>query len=64
MALRNLIRLYKLTLRPKKNLKLEYGENSWALITGASDGIGKGFAIELAKQNFNLILIARNSEKL
>jgi len=47
-------------LRSKKNLKLEYGENSWALITGASDGIGKGFAIELAKQDFNLILIARN----
>lgn len=41
-----------------------YGENSYALITGGSDGIGKAFAFVLAENHFNLILIARNHEKL
>jgi 17beta-estradiol 17-dehydrogenase / very-long-chain 3-oxoacyl-CoA reductase len=34
------------------------------LITGASDGIGKEFAFNMAKKGFNLIIIARNGEKL
>jgi len=37
---------------------------SWALITGASDGIGKGFAEELCAQGFNVILHGRNESKL
>ncbi|KAJ6545220.1 hypothetical protein B0H19DRAFT_1238198 [Mycena capillaripes] len=37
---------------------------SWALITGASDGIGLGFAHELASHGFNLILHGRNPTKL
>jgi uncharacterized protein len=36
----------------------------WAVITGASDGIGKAFADELAKQGLNLVLIARREEPL
>lgn len=36
----------------------------WALITGASDGIGKGFAEELCFRGFNVILHGRNEEKL
>ncbi len=35
-----------------------------ALITGASSGIGKAFAEELAKRNTNLVLVARSEEKL
>lgn len=35
-----------------------------ACITGASSGIGKEFAIQLSKQGYNLILIARNYEAL
>lgn len=36
----------------------------WALITGSTDGIGKAYAIELAKQGFNIILISRTKDKL
>lgn len=35
-----------------------------SLITGASSGIGRDFAIELAKKNYDLIIVARNEEKL
>ncbi len=35
-----------------------------ACITGASSGIGKEFALQLSKQGYNLILIARNYEAL
>ena len=36
----------------------------WALVTGASDGIGKGFAEELCCRGFNVILHGRDEEKL
>jgi len=40
------------------------GQGSWALITGSSDGIGKAFAEELAKDGFNLFLVSRTESKL
>lgn len=41
-----------------------YGRGSWVLITGASDGLGKAFAQELAQYGFNLLLVSRTQEKL
>jgi 17beta-estradiol 17-dehydrogenase / very-long-chain 3-oxoacyl-CoA reductase len=40
------------------------GEKSWALVTGSSDGIGKGIAHELSSHGFNVVLHGRNAEKL
>ncbi|KAM3415980.1 hypothetical protein BST61_g9469 [Cercospora zeina] len=40
------------------------GEPAWALVTGATDGIGRGFAEELCSHGFNVIIHGRNPEKL
>ncbi len=36
----------------------------WASVTGASDGIGRSFAIELAKSGIHVVLIARRRAEL
>ena len=36
----------------------------YALITGASRGIGRAIAIELARQKFDLLLVARSETAL
>ena len=56
--------IYRHFLRPRLNFKKRYGEKTWAMITGATSGIGLGFAEELAKEGFNLILVGRSTEKL
>ncbi|XP_062710722.1 very-long-chain 3-oxoacyl-CoA reductase-like [Aedes albopictus] len=46
----------------KKSLRQRYGK--WAVITGATDGIGKGYAQQLAAKGMDLVLISRSKEKL
>ncbi|KAM7041478.1 very-long-chain 3-oxoacyl-CoA reductase [Acridotheres tristis] len=37
---------------------------AWAVVTGATDGIGKAYAEELAKRGMKVVLISRSKEKL
>lgn len=41
-----------------------YGAHSWAVVTGGSEGIGLAIAKKLAQQGFNIVIIARSTEKL
>ncbi|KAK9823306.1 hypothetical protein WJX72_001797 [[Myrmecia] bisecta] len=53
--------VYKYFLRPGKNLK---SLGSWAVVTGATDGIGRAYCDALAKRGINLVLISRTPAKL
>ncbi|KAF9957383.1 hypothetical protein BGZ72_001873 [Mortierella alpina] len=64
-ALRFLKVLVDVFVRPGINLK-KYGagKGGWAVITGASDGIGKEFATQLASKKLNVVLVSRTESKL
>jgi len=49
-------------IRDSKHLKQTYG--GWALVTGASSGIGSDFAKILASEGFNVVLTARTESSL
>ncbi|XP_030440697.1 very-long-chain 3-oxoacyl-CoA reductase 1-like [Syzygium oleosum] len=53
--------LHAAFLRKPKDLR-DYG--SWAVVTGATDGIGKALVFELASKGLNVVLVGRNPGKL
>lgn len=65
VLLRHLYTLWRTVLwpvfRPRKPVS-SYGK--WAIVTGGTDGIGKAWAMALARQKMNLLLISRSEEKL
>ena len=55
---------YKYYIRKPLDLNKRYGNKSYVLITGATDGIGKSISEMFSKEHFNLILVGRNNSKL
>ena len=52
--------LWKYNIASRINLKQRYGENTWALITGATSGTGFQYAHDLASEGFNIVLMGRD----
>ena len=46
------------------SLAQDYRKADWALVTGASDGIGQALAVEAAKAGYNVILTGRRTDRL
>ncbi|RLN10389.1 hypothetical protein BBJ28_00017561 [Nothophytophthora sp. Chile5] len=61
VALKLLGSFYTFFLRPAKDLR-HFG--AWGVVTGATDGIGKAMAMELANKGLNVLLMSRTLQKL
>jgi len=57
-----LLECYSAFIRPGKNIVKTFGQ--WVVVTGATDGIGKAIAFEVAKQGCNVLLISRTQKTL
>ncbi|KAH8911147.1 NAD(P)-binding protein [Coniochaeta sp. PMI_546] len=56
--------LLKLFILGGTNLRKYGNKGTWAVVTGASDGLGKEFAHQLCAKGFNLVLVSRTESKL
>ncbi|EER22907.1 oxidoreductase,short chain dehydrogenase, putative [Coccidioides posadasii C735 delta SOWgp] len=56
--------LFSIFILPGKSLSSFGPKGSWALVTGASDGIGKEYALQIARKGYNIILVSRSASKL
>merc|ERR1712013_485159 len=46
----------------RRDLRSEYG--AWALVTGCTRGIGREYALGLARRGMNMVLVARDKKSL
>lgn len=53
-----------MSLMRKRDERLHHIYGPWAVVTGATDGIGRALALELADRGFNLVLAARRQDWL
>ncbi|KAL2356414.1 hypothetical protein BJ546DRAFT_837891 [Cryomyces antarcticus] len=56
--------LLSLFVLPGASLSKFGRKGTWAVVTGASDGIGKEYATQLADKGFNIVLVSRTQSKL
>jgi len=64
-ALKTIAFLSQTFILPGHNLeKFGAKKGAWAVVTGASDGIGREFSIQLAQAGYNILLVARNNKML
>jgi 17beta-estradiol 17-dehydrogenase / very-long-chain 3-oxoacyl-CoA reductase len=54
---------WKYYLRPAPSLRAK-NQGTWAIVTGGTGGIGLGIAQELAAQGINIVLVARDKQRL
>lgn len=56
--------LFSVLQSPRLAIYRHAGNDSWAVVTGANDGIGRGFSEELLRRGYNVLLHGRNAQKL
>ena len=59
-----LVWTFRRNQRTTAHLTERYGRGSWAVITGGSDGIGLAMAKELARRQFNIVIVGRSQAKM
>jgi len=55
---------FKLFIKPGASLAKFKAAKDWAVVTGATDGIGKAYAMALAKRGLNVLIVSRTQDKL
>ena len=63
----SLVRIFYRYFVYKTDWKSKWGadtKDTWAVVTGCTDGIGREYALQLAQKGYSILLVARNSEKL
>ena len=66
-VIRFLYNCITLCCRCRQNLYGKYGSQggqTWAMVTGGSDGIGLELCNQLGAQGFNICIVSRNMEKI
>ncbi|EKF26828.1 hypothetical protein MOQ_009464 [Trypanosoma cruzi marinkellei] len=65
LSLYRLVKFLYVNLVASADLKRKYARaGDWAIVTGATEGIGYAMAMELARRGFNVCAIARTRSKL
>lgn len=56
--------VYQSFLYKSSSVNKFLNKQSWAVVTGATAGIGEGFTLELIKRGINVLAVSRNQSKL